>query len=266
MKRTAILVIAAQNHPVYVHYLHTYWTELINFTNKHTPNIDVFLLFQKNEDLTSLPAPRQNIIIDENTDFNGFFEENKGHLAIPGILSKTIYAFEALQHEYDVFFRTNLSSMIHLPNFEHFIQTKARIIYSGSATWDDALRRDLVIKGKIGPDKRIKMIEELDSYPGNTFISGAAFFINKMEVQDLISVKHKIRYDLVDDVSIGLMMREHEYLPRFSIKISKQEPLDAMLAKIAKQDYCHIRLEHFPVETAGQLWGKLSNHQFLIKS
>lgn len=264
MTKTAILVIAAQNKPVYEHYIKNYWSDFIDYTNRYTSQIDVYLLFQKHEDISPYAHMINNIIIDQNTDFNGFFKSNEGHKAVPGILSKTIYAFEQLVEKYDLFFRTNLSSMIHLPNFERLIESKVRIIYSGYGVWKDALRRDLVVKGKVGPGKSIKMIEELDSFPGNTFISGSAFFLNKTEIYKLLKNKHRIRYDLVDDVSIGLMMSESEYLPRFTLRILKTEPLDQMLEKIAKDDYCHIRLQHFPVEIAIKLWDEVKKNKFWI--
>lgn len=262
MKKIAILVIAAQNQPVYQHYLRAFWTHYINHTNEHQPQIDVFLLLQKDSDLKPYYHLSDNVIIDETSDFNGFFDADKGHRVIPGILSKTIYALELLQDKYDLFFRTNLSSMIHTKNFLNLIRSKDRIIYSGQYIWTDALRNDLVVRGRVGPDKSIKTIQELVNYPGNSFISGCAYFLSQIEVKYLITNKHLIRYDIIDDVSIGLMMKEHEYIPNFTLKLLKEYKIDDMILKLKKENYCHVRLQHFPSDVASLLWERLLEYQF----
>ena len=62
MKRIAILVIAASNRPLYVHYIKTYWTALIRHLGVTRPHIDVFLLFENSTDLTPFEDLRQHII------------------------------------------------------------------------------------------------------------------------------------------------------------------------------------------------------------
>ncbi len=262
IKKIAILVIAAQNQAVYRHYLRAYWSDMIKYTNEKKPNIDVFLLFEKGSDISLFSHLSENIIMDENIDFNGFFSSNGGHKVIPGILSKTIFAFEFLKDKYDVFFRTNLSSMVHTQNLEKLVSTKEEIIYSGSGIWNDALRSDLIHRGKIGANKSIKKIGELDEYPGNTFISGSAYLLGNEEVSYLVKNKKKIRYDIIDDVSIGLMMKKHEYLPNFTLKLLKSNRIDQMVEMLGRENFCHVRLQHFPVDIAQELWQKIKSRPF----
>ena len=256
-KKIAILCIAASNQPVYVHYIHTYWTSLINFTNAHRPNIDVFLLFQQGHNIKPYLYLSDNIIVDENKDFNGFFKPEHGHKAVPGILSKTVFALEKLKGKYDIFLRTNLSSMIHIGNLEKLAESKDRFIYSGAGIWQNALRKDLVFRNRVGEDKSIKSLDELASYPGDTFITGSGYILGPDDVERIIANKHLLRYDIVDDVSIGLMIPHHEYIKGFSMKIPTLMQLEDVLDKLKRGRYCHVRLQYFPVEKASALWDQL---------
>lgn len=257
MKRIAVLVIAATNQPVYIHYLQTYWSELIKYTNVEKPNIDVFLLFEHGTDLREFEHLEKNIIQDQDIDFSLLCDPEYQTLIIPGILSKTIFALEQLQNKYDVFFRTNLSSVIKIPAFERFVQNKSEICYSGAFVWVDALRKDLLYHNKIGADKSIKSMSELDHYQGNTFISGSSYFLNAKEAKSLVKRKRDIRYDIVDDVSVGLMLSRHEVLPGFSLIVSPNSSVADSISVIRQSKASHVRLEHFPLEHAQALWKEL---------
>ena len=263
MKRIAVLAIAATTQPVYVHYINHYWSDLIAYTNAHTPHIRVFLLFEHDVDLRAYEHLRGNIIQDTAVDPDRLCDREFHTSQIPGMLSKTVHAFERLQDQFDVFFRTNLSSLIRLPHFDDFVQTKDPIIYSGAAVWADTLREDLVAHDRIGPDKSIKSLSELDGYEGNTFISGSAFFLNASEVQTLVRNKHRLRYDIVDDVSIGLMLSAHELLPYFSLTVPAHLSIPEIRHRIRDTTASHVRLENFPLAHAqalgthlrqGELW------------
>jgi hypothetical protein len=260
MKRIAILVIAATTQPVYVHYIRTYWTELIRHVKAAKPHIDVFLLFESNTDLDEFSHIANNIIQDQNSEPDTLCSSEFHNCCIPGILSKTIYAFELLQGQYDVFFRTNLSSLIRVPYFDRFVQGK-EIGYSGSYVWTDALRSDLEFHDRIGPDKSIKSLAELDAYPGNTFISGSGFFLNATEAKSLVQRKHQIRYDIIDDVSIGLMFSDHELLPDFTVSVSPQDSITEIKSQIYRSGAAHVRLANFPLSGARDLWRHIEDGQ-----
>ena len=135
MKKIAILVIAAVNHPLYIHYIRTYWTELINYLNEEVSHIDVFLLCEQGTDTVQFKVISNNIIEDGNADPGLLCDPEYQSIVIPGILSKTVYALELLQDNYDVFFRTNLSSLIKVSAFNRFVQSRKSICYSGAWVW-----------------------------------------------------------------------------------------------------------------------------------
>jgi hypothetical protein len=261
MKRIAILAIAATTQPVYVHYIKTYWTELIRHVKATKPHIDVFLLFEHDSDLVELSHLADNIIQDRNSAPETLCRAEFHDSCIPGILSKTIYAFELLQDRYDVFFRTNLSSLIRVPYFDQFVQSKSHIGYSGSWVWGDALRASLELHGSIGPDKSIKSLADLDAYPGNTFISGSGYFLNAAEVKSLVQRKHQIRYDIIDDVAIGLMFSDYELLPDFTVAISPRDSITEIKSQIRKSSAAHVKLVNFPTERAQDLWDHIRGGQ-----
>jgi len=237
--KTVILVIASTNTPLYIHYIKTYWTTLIDYTNYKKPDIDVFLLFNGDTDEKYYKHIRNNVIIDTNKTTRS-----------PGILQKTIYAFEKIQHKYDVFFRTNLSGIINIDSLEKYI-TNNKVIYSGGIIWHNDLREN------IKEYNLIDDITELDSYPGNTFISGSGFLLNRDEVRNLIKQKNKIRFDIIDDVSIGLMMLKYQDIPNFTEIIVSGTSLKDKIKQINK-NRIHTRLQWFTLEEARKLWDSLS--------
>jgi len=257
MKKIAILVIAATNQPVYIHYIRTHWSEIIRYTNTNTPHIDVFLLFEHDTDISEFQHLEGNIIQDPNADPGLLCPPDYHTRIIPGILGKTIHALELLQGRYDVFFRTNLSSFIDVPAFDRFVQCKNAIGYSGAFVWTDALRDDLLRHNRVGPGKSIKSLSELDEYPGNSFASGCGYFLNREEAQSLVSRKKQIRFDIIDDVSVGLMFDKCEVLSGFSLIVKPQEPPSQIVSRMKKSNAPHIRLEHFPLDKVGALWEEL---------
>jgi hypothetical protein len=259
MKKIAILAIAAINQPLYVHYIKTYWTELIRYANDSLPNIDVYLLLEKSVPMDVFADIRYNTIQDEKSDFSQLCDAKFHTLVIPGILSKTIYALELLQDRYDVFFRTNLSSLIRISSFDRYVQSLDSICYSGAWVWADGLRQDLVHNDRIGPDKSIKTLAELDGFEGNTFISGAGYFLSSAEARSLVRRKEQIRYDIIDDVSVGLMLGRHEVLHRFATTINPDQSADEIMDVIRKSPSCHFRLQHFPLSLAEALWERMKD-------
>jgi len=259
MKKIAILVIAATSRPIYVHYIKNYWTALIRHLKATRPHIDVFLLFENSTDLTSFEDLRPHIIQDPCSDLGTLCSPQFHNPNIPGILSKTIHAFELLQDRYDVFFRTNLSSMIRVPYFDRFVQDTPDIMYSGGVVYRDELRDNLVFHDHVGPGKSIPSVDALNEYPGNTFVSGAGFFLSAAEVKFLLGRKHEIRYDIVDDVSIGLMFANHQSLPGFRLTAFYQESIAEIKSRIRRSNAPHVRLENFSLQKAKDLWEHIQN-------
>lgn len=130
MKRVTILVIASTKQPVNVHYIETCWASVIRRTNADLPHISVFLLFEHHVELDRFSHLANNIIQDPTTDYERFCAAEHQTPSVLGILLKTVYALELLQNRYDVFFRTNLSSMLKLSAFDRFVQARDDLRYS----------------------------------------------------------------------------------------------------------------------------------------
>ncbi len=258
MKKIAILVIAATNQPVYEYYIRNYWTELIHHTRLMTNHIDVFLLFEKAFDTGGFRRLKDNIIRDDDADYDQLCHRKFHGSQVPGILSKTVFALERLQDHYDVFFRTNLSSVIRLTGFDSFVQRKQSIGYSGAFVWKNALRQDLVTYNRVGPGKCIESLDALESYPGNTFISGSGFFLNQHEARQIVRNKHRLVYAIPDDVAIGLMLPRHEILTGFTFIVKSDTPIEQVDKLIANSNACQVRLQHLPLGTAQSFWDSIN--------
>ena len=254
MKRIAILAIAATNQPVYRHYIASYWTELIRHTATHVPHIDVYLLNEHGRSTTQFAHLTDHLIEDPDPDVARLAPAQFRTVNVPGILSKTIHAFELLADRYDVFFRTNLSSMVMLSAFDRFVQSSIDVCYSGQFVWRDSLRSDLVAHGMVGPGRHVSDLAELDGYPGDTFVSGSGYLLSAEEARSLVARRHQLRFDLPDDVAVGLMFERARQLDGFAEILVPGLPVSEMIERIKGTSAAHIRLQHFPVERAMALW------------
>ena len=246
-KNIAICVIASREKN-YDFYLNNFWKDAIILTENKFPHIKVFLLFSKSNDKIhnynnldfSDKQKNNNIIIDQNRDYNNFFSPMNTNGYIPGILSKRIYAFECLHNKFDIFYNTNCSQIIDIYKFDQYVQNN-KINYSGDYVWKNTLRKQIV--NYINP----KLIPELTGYTGNTFVSGSGFFLNQSEVHHLLKNKGRLRYDIIDDVSIGLMMNDGNLMDKnYRIKINSNDTRDTYYNKILKfkqEHFWNIRLQ-----------------------
>ena len=114
---------------------------------------------------------------------------------------------------------------------------------------------------RIGDGKSIESLDELDGYEGNTFISGSGYFLNSDEARSLVARKDRIRYDVADDVAVGLMFAKHDLLPGFTLTLSPDTEIPEMIDRMRHSNACHVRLEHFPLECAETLWRELEGDE-----
>lgn len=260
MKKCAILVIASICQDKYKSYIKNYWSFMIRNT-KNNPNLDIYLLFDYGVDISDYSDIRDHIIVDLNSNYNGFTEDNiKCRSYIPGILSKTVFSFKLLRDKYDIFFRTNLSSMIIVNNILDYINNN-NICYSGFYVWGNALRSNLICRNLVGKNSSIKDISDLQEYPGNTFISGSGYFLNSTEVDDIVKNEEKIRYDIIDDVSIGLMIEKHKCIDiKYHLKVRENDTVNDIILWINKhitEKGFHIRTENFSNDKVLELYNVL---------
>lgn len=257
MTRVAVLVIAALHQPVYHHYIANYWTEMVRHTAAHYPNIDVFLLIENGTDREPFTEVADHVIEDPIGDFEHLVEKRFQRPGVPSILSKTVHALDVLAGDYDLFFRTNLSSMLKVPSFAAFVDCEIELGYAANWVWKDGLRADLEHWNWVGPDRSIADLSELEGYPGNTFLSGSGFFLGAAEAASLVAQRGRLRYDIADDVAVGLMMEQHRLLPGFSMIVTDDLEPTEMMDRIRRSEATHVRLQHLPLELAQALWAEM---------
>jgi len=122
---------------------------------------------------------------------------------VPGILQKTVRAFEYFQNDfeqYDYVVRSNISTII---NFHRLTVSIEK--YSMDSSID------------YGSGTNIYDLQWLDStagihdktHFGTRFAGGTNIILSISSVQSIVRNQDKIDYSVVDDVSIGLFMKNH---------------------------------------------------------
>jgi len=204
-----MLVIANEtNDTCYNEFINEYWIKFIKHTKKRWPYIKIFLLFGEKP---------QNINIDKSDIIVSNTKEN----LIPGILQKTIYAFEYCNttYNYKHILRTNLSSFFIL-------------------------------------DKLILMnynLSDTGLYAGLRFgwgIGGAGMWLSNDVVTYIILNKDKLNYRKIDDVSIGKLLKNKfnkTNLPVFTMDRTKSQNnykiKELCIKQIIQDNHYNIRLK-----------------------
>jgi hypothetical protein len=111
---------------------------------------------------------------------------------IPGILEKTIKAFQYIDKNYkfDYVIRSNISTIVDFNLLTEYLQGRP-IEYGGI---------------KMNTDKKIH-----PDIGESIYASGTSIIFSKNTLREFLNKKQYIRKDLIDDVSIGILM--HDYLP-----------------------------------------------------
>ena len=160
------------------------------YYNIYEPNVKTYYIkYNKNDDNHEYVL--QGNILHINGD-----ESN-----IPGILDKTIKSLEYFKNiKYDYLVRSNISTII---NFENLICElhKNPINFYGGGTLID-----LQWKGNGIND---------ETFFGTLFAQGTSIILTNEAANFLLENKDLLKYDIVDDVSIGIFMKENrkDFLP-----------------------------------------------------
>jgi hypothetical protein len=111
---------------------------------------------------------------------------------IPGILDKTVSAFQYIEKHYDFNYmiRSNISTIVDFDLLTEYLQSHP-IQYGGG------------LKNSITGDKNHPDLENL------IYASGTSIIFSKNTLKEFLNKKQYIRKDLIDDVSIGLLMRDY---------------------------------------------------------
>jgi hypothetical protein len=139
------------------------------YMNLH-PNIKSYFI-KFNPELTT------DILVDNNTIF---IKGNESF--IPGCLIKTLESINYVlkNEDFDFIFRTNMSSVVNLNNLYNFV-----------------INNKNDYSGVIGRHNNIN------------FASGAGILLSKQMCCNLITYKNLLDYNLLDDVSIGILFQNN---------------------------------------------------------
>jgi hypothetical protein len=159
----------------------------------------------------------------------------KGEETYLGITRKTIdaieYLLETLPYKVDYIVRTNMSTVINIPELKTFcnsIQNK-NVYTSGNMNELQWL------------DESSGIID--NSLFGTKYASGTSIIMSNDIATSLIESKHNIRHDIIDDVSIGVFM--NTYLPHVFNEETPQAKFITVPYKIdttiIKNDACFYR-------------------------
>lgn len=139
---------------------------------------------------------------------------------VPGCLDKTIKAFEYVVNngifdDYDAIVRTNISTIVNFNLLIELLERSGIPYYAGA-------RVDTLAWDGGGCDYR---------QHGTKFACGISIVLSKEAIHYLISSKDKIRFDIVDDVSLALFHKDNReemyppvelghfvYMPCFFVK------------------------------------------------
>lgn len=143
-------------------------------------------------------------VVMRETQMNLVEQENdiiyvKGKEHVLNVLYKTITALEYIfqKNEYDFIIRSNISTIIHIPKLIQYLHT---IPTTGIYTGSQFLNLQWL-------DPRVGIHNT--SLFGTIFASGISITLSNDTVKYLINNKDKLRHDIVDDVSIGLLFQTY---------------------------------------------------------
>jgi hypothetical protein len=152
-------------------------------------NIDFYFITYKND-------INEKYIIDNNEHML-YIKGNESML--PGILEKTLFAFELFKDKYDYIIRSNMSTIINFKLLEQYLILNS-IKYGGS---------NIYCRHWIDPNAGIYD----DKYFGIDFICGTGIIISNEYINYLLNNIADVDRKIMDDISIGVFFHKHNIKP-----------------------------------------------------
>ena len=205
-----MLVIASRGYG-YDKMINNYWSKMINYIKtKKLTTIKIFLIFGNNVETSDLNLSEDDKLI-----------LNTPETYMPGILDKTISAFTIINNLY---------------NYKHIIRTNLSSFY----ILDNLIR----ISNELEDTNVYTGVNGLcQSIP---FISGAAIWLSRDNVQYVIDNQSSLDKKLIDDVAIAKLLINHKkgILNRYDIDngIEIQDKI-TLLNDIINKNHYHIRIK-----------------------
>ena len=131
----------------------------------------------------------------------------KGKESILNIMYKTMASLRHItQHlgkEYDYVVRTNVSTILHYNNLLHYLQTAPREnLYDGG----NLTRLNWELAANEISERRQN---QRNAYRGILYFQGIGIILSKDVISRLLNVFDELEYEIVDDVSFGLMVLKY---------------------------------------------------------
>lgn len=137
---------------------------------------------------------------------------------LPGIFQKTIRIFEIClqKFEFDYIIRSNISTVVDYYHLENYLE-KTTVQYGGAGVADLQW---------LDPSCGIYD----NRYKGTKYIFGTGIILNKYATRLLVTNKNKLKYDVIDDVGIGVFLNSKGIFPQqlvdsYKIKYNYDKPI-----------------------------------------
>ena len=178
---------------------------LVLFSNSHPQEKEGYEEMQKTLARYYASFPNVKTIFYKYSDEDKF-EDNILHIKgteslVPGVLQKTLKIFEyAINdikefYEYDYIIRTNISSIVNFRLLEEeLIQNPVKFYGGGhimNLNWTGGGITD-------------------STWYGTLFVPGTCLIFTKEAIQFIVENQHLIHKDIVDDLAIAILFREHK--------------------------------------------------------
>lgn len=161
--------------------------EILNNYYSSFKNVDT-IFYKYSEDLSSEYIMEGNIFKIKGTES-----------LVPGVLEKTLITFEYIINNYDIdkydyIIRSNISSIINFDKLIEELHENPIKFYGGAHIMD------LNWCGGGITDS---------TWFGTLFVSGTSIILTKDCIRYIIANKHLLRMNIIDDLAIGILFREH---------------------------------------------------------
>ena len=204
MKKILILVMSHDGDDIFRHYKKI-WDQKNNILKDKYP-IDVLFLYSDNK-LTEEYELQGNCLISK-------CDENYWQ----ALLTKTINGFKHfIKHDYDLVFKTNLSTFINVDKFYNYCST----LNCG----------DFIYEGCVG------------KYSDYSFCSGAGMLLNKKTVQIVLDNVDKIDDRWTDDIFIGYVLNKLNNIQPSQNGLNRYDILNDFKLTDEIKNYTHIRVK-----------------------
>lgn len=242
--RILVLVIASHNKPEYLQ-MEQLWLSRIN--DQMPSWCDVWLVHSKpagqwiGDIVNDFDADPENVEVDRS---RRTIYIKQDECLIPGILAKTVKALEIFGFKeriaYDFVWRTNLSSVLDFHGLLEFCKgISSSGFYGGYIGQYQHSESEAVLKeGVWGVSASRRDGREYHGF--SHFASGAGFLMSRDVVEYLVLNQALLRWDLIDDVAIGLLLE-----PVFGLVHIERQWIQSLDSAVIADGVFHFRCESY---------------------